>query len=192
MQLLFDLFPVIAFFVAFKFANVFVATAVLLVALVVQISVQWIRFRKVSQLALISAALGLVFGSLTLILHNEAFIQWKLSIVDWLLALMFAGSRYIGDKTLLERALGEALTLERKTWVALNWQWAALYFVIGSINVWVMQRMSLDTWVNFKLLSAFAPSLALIVGQIAWLAKQGKLSDAVAEESPAPAREEKS
>lgn len=192
MQLLFDLFPVIAFFVAFKFANVFVATAVLLVALVVQISVQWIRFRKVSQLALISAALGLVFGSLTLILHNEAFIQWKLSIVDWALAIMFAASRYIGDKTLLERALGEALTLERKTWIALNWQWAALYFAIGSINVWVMQRMSLDTWVNFKLLSAFAPSLALIAGQIAWLAKQGKLSDPV-EEAPAPAApEEKS
>jgi intracellular septation protein len=192
MQLLFDLFPVIAFFAAFKFANVFVATAVLLVALVVQMCVQWVRFRKISQLALISAALGLVFGSLTLILHNEAFIQWKLSIVDWLLAVMFAASRYIGDKTLLERALGEALTLDRKTWITLNWQWAALYFVLGSLNVWVMRRLSLDAWVNFKLLSAFAPSLALVAGQVAWLAKQGKLSDpAPAESAAAAAPEEK-
>jgi Intracellular septation protein A len=87
MQLLFDFFPVIAFFIAYKLTDIYVATAVIIVAVLAQTAVQWIRHRKVSSMALISAALVLVFGGLTLAIHDEMFIKWKVTVVNW------AGSR---------------------------------------------------------------------------------------------------
>jgi intracellular septation protein len=86
MQPLFELLPVILFFVTYRFTDIFVATGVLIVAVVVQTTVTWVRDRKVSTVALISAALILVFGGLTLIVHDKTFIQWKVTVLDWLLA----------------------------------------------------------------------------------------------------------
>ena len=94
MQLLFDFFPVIAFFVTYKLTgDMFAATAVIIVAVIAQTAIQWFRHRKVSSMALISGALVLVFGGLTLLIHDKAFIQWKVTVVNWLFALGFLASR---------------------------------------------------------------------------------------------------
>ena len=137
MQLLFDFFPVIAFFVAYKLTDIYVATGVIIVAVVVQTAVQWVRHRKVSSMALISGALVLVFGGLTLIIHDTTFIQWKVTVVNWLFAVAFAASRYFGDRTIIERLLGENLTLEQHLWRRLNWAWALFFSVVGAVNLYV-------------------------------------------------------
>src|SRR5688572_664690 len=113
MQLLFDFFPVIAFFVTYKVtANLFVATAVIIVAVIAQTAIQWFRHRKVSSMALISGALVLVFGGLTLLIHDKVFIQWKVTAVNWLFALAFLATRFFGDKLLIERIMGENVQLQ--------------------------------------------------------------------------------
>ena len=89
MQLLLDLLPVIAFFIAYKMADIYVATAVLIVGVLLQTAYSWIRHRKVSPMLLVSAVLVLVFGGLTLLIHDNTFIQWKPTIVNWLFAAAF-------------------------------------------------------------------------------------------------------
>ena len=88
MQLLFDFFPIIVFFVAFKVYDMYVATAAIIVAMAVQISVQWIRKRTVNRMLLVSGLLVALFGGATLVLRNPIFIQWKPTIFNWVLALV--------------------------------------------------------------------------------------------------------
>src|SRR5437868_9596986 len=98
MQLLFDFLPVIAFFIAYKLADIYVATGVIIVAVIVQTAIQWVRHRKVSSMALVSAVLVLIFGGLTLAVHDKAFIQWKVTVVNWLFAAAFLASQFIGER----------------------------------------------------------------------------------------------
>ena len=123
MQLLFDFFPLIIFFIAYKFAGIFVATGVLIAAVLVQVSVQWIRHRKVSSMMLISAVLVLIFGGLTLWIHDEAFIKWKVTVVNWLLAAGFFASQFIGERPIVQRMMDANITLERPLWLRLNSMW---------------------------------------------------------------------
>ena len=105
MQLLFDFLPVIAFFVAYKLADIYVATLVIIVATVVQVAVHWLRTRRVNPMHLVSAGLVLVFGGLTLAIRDAAFIMWKPTIVNWLFAAAFFASqwRWFGGQPLVQR-----------------------------------------------------------------------------------------
>jgi intracellular septation protein len=150
MQLLFDLLPLIAFFAAYKFGGIYVATGVLIVAVVIQAAVQWIRTRKVSPMMLASAALVLVFGGLTLVLKDPNFIKWKPTILYWAFAAAFVGSRFIGRKTLVERVFSEALSVEPDYWRLANTLYALFFAVIGFANLYVAFNYSEETWVYFK------------------------------------------
>jgi intracellular septation protein len=179
MQLLFDFLPVIAFFVAYKLTDIYVATGVIIVAVVAQTAIQWFRHRKVSTMALISGGLVLVFGGLTLLIHDKAFIQWKVTVVNWLFATAFIASRFIGERTVIERLLGENLTLDRTLWRRLNWAWALFFLAIGAVNLYVAYNFREEVWVNFKLFGVLGLTLAFAVGQGVWLASK------VAPEPPA-------
>lgn len=172
MQLLFDFFPLIAFFVAYKFAGIFVATGVIIAAVLVQTATQWIRHRKVSSMALISAALVLVFGGLTLWIHDEAFIKWKVTVVNWLFAAGFFVSQLIGERPMIQRLIGASVTLERPLWLKLNSIWAAFFLVLGAINLYVMYNFSTDVWVNFKVYGLFGLTAAFALLQGVWLASK--------------------
>jgi intracellular septation protein len=172
MQLLFDFFPVIAFFVTYKLTDIYVATGVIIVAVVIQTSVQWIRHRKVSSMALISGALVLLFGGLTLAIHDKAFIQWKVTIVNWLFASAFLATLVFGERTLIERMLGENVQLERPLWRKLNLAWAGFFFLVGTLNLYVAQRFSENVWVNFKLFGVLGLTLVFALAQGAWLASK--------------------
>src|SRR6188474_764734 len=151
MQLLFDFFPVIAFFVTYKLTgDLFTATAVIIVAVIAQTAITWFRFRKVSSMALISGVLILIFGGLTLAIHDKSFIQWKVTVVNWLLALGFLASRFFGDKVMVQRMMGEQLQLEPAMWRRLNWMWIGFFAVQGGINLYVMYNFSESAWVDFK------------------------------------------
>src|SRR5512143_1644145 len=105
MKFLFDLLPVLLFFIAYKLDCIYVATAVLIVASLAQVAWLWFRHRRVEKMPLITALLVLVLGGATLLLHDETFIKWKPTVVNWLFALAFLVSQFIGGKTLIERMM---------------------------------------------------------------------------------------
>lgn len=173
MQLLIDFFPVIAFFAAFKLTgDMFVATAVIIGAVILQTAYQWIRHRKVSSMALISGALVLVFGGLTLLIHDDAFIKWKVSVVNWLFGAAFIASRFVGERTVIERLMGEAVQLERELWRTLNWAWASFFLFLGTLNVYVFKNFSNDTWVDFKFYGVIGLTLVFALAQGLWIASK--------------------
>ena len=174
MQLLFDFLPLIAFFAGYKLSgdNIFVATGVLIVAVIVQTAVQWIRHRKVSQMAMVSAALVLIFGALTLAIHDKLFIQWKFTIVNWLFSGAFLASHFFGERPLIERIMGENVTLPRHQWLRLSWAWVVYFLVMGALNLYVAYNFEESVWVNFKLYGTIGLTLLFALAQGFWLASK--------------------
>jgi intracellular septation protein len=169
MQLLFDFFPLVAFFAAYIAFDLYVATATIMVAIGLQIAYQWFRHRKVNNMLLISGALVAVFGGITLILRNPLFIQWKVTVVNWLFAAAFLGSQLFGSKTFTERLMGHAVQLDPALWRQLNTLWVANFAVIGAINLYVMYNFDEQTWVYFKTWGMIGMSLLMAVGQALWI-----------------------
>jgi intracellular septation protein len=178
MQFLVDLLPVIAFFVAYKMAGIYVATAVLIVGVLAQTAVSWIRHRKVSGMLLTSAVLVLVFGGLTLLVHDATFIKWKPTIVNWLFAAAFLGSQFMKGPSIIQRMLGENVTLEPRDWTRLNLMWVAFFAFSGVLNLWVAFNFDEATWVNFKLFGLMGITLVFALLQGVWIARKAEHSDA--------------
>lgn len=172
MQLLFDFFPVIAFFVTYKLTDIYVATGVLIAVVVVQTAYQWLRHRKVSAIALISGGMVLVFGGLTLWIHDEMFIKWKVTVVNWLLAAGFLLSHFVGDRPFIQRMLSGNIELERASWLKLSWMWIAFFTIIGAINLYVMYTFSTDVWAAFKLYGTIGLTLVFALLQGFWIASK--------------------
>ena len=172
MQVLFDFLPVIVFFVAYKLYGMYVATAAIMVAMSIQIAIQWITKRTVNKLLLISGALVLVFGAITIALRNPLFIQWKPTIVNWLFAVAFLGSRYIGEKTLIQRMMDHAIDLPLPMWRRLNLMWIGNFAFLGGANIYVVYNFSEAAWVNFKLYGMLGLTLLMALIQGIWIARQ--------------------
>jgi intracellular septation protein len=180
MKFLFDLFPVIVFFVAFKFAGIYVATGLAIVATFLQIGYLLARGRKVEPMLWVSLVIIVIFGGATLALHDETFIKWKPTILYWLFGGVLAGAALGFKKNLIRAMLGDKVQLPDAAWSKLNWSWVGFFVVMGVLNLIVAFRFSTDTWVNFKLFGGMGLMLAFILAQGLFLAKY------VEEESPRP------
>jgi intracellular septation protein len=178
MQFLVDLLPVIAFFVAYKLADIYVATGVLIVGVLLQTVISWIRHRKVSPMLLTSAALVLVFGGLTLMIHDPVFIKWKPSIVNWLFAIAFLASQFMRGPTIIERMMGKNVELDGDSWRKLNLAWVSFFTLAGALNLYVAFHYPEATWVNFKLFGLMGLTLAFALGQGFWIARKAESSAA--------------
>ena len=170
MQILIDFLPIIVFFATYKFAGMYAATGAIMVAMALQIGFQWVRDRTDSKMLLTSGILVAVFGGITLLLRNPIFIQWKPTVVNWLFAAAFLGSRYIGEKTLTERMMGEAVQLEPVMWRQLNLMWIGNFSFLGAANLYVVYNFDEATWVNFKLFGMLGLTLVMVVIQVLWIA----------------------
>ena len=165
MKLLFDLFPVVLFFLAYKQYDIYVATGVLMVATAGQITFSWLRHRKVEKLHVVTFVVVLAFGGLTVFLRNPVFIKWKPTIVYGLLALAFLGSQFVGARPLTRALLGTVFELSDGAWRRLNLVWTVFFVAMAALNLIVAYRFSEDTWVNFKLFGLMGLTLAFVVGQ---------------------------
>ena len=170
MQLLIDFFPIIVFFVAYKVAGMYWATAAIIVAMGVQMAIQWVRERKINKMLLVSAILVAFLGGVTLALREPIFIQWKPTVVNWLFALAFLGSEFIGKKNLTERVMGHAVQLDVTMWRQLNMIWVANFTILGAANLFVVYNFDEATWVNFKLFGMLGLTLVTAFGQALWIA----------------------
>ncbi len=171
MKLLFDFLPVVLFFVAFKLYGIYVATAVIMVATVAQVAWVWWRERKLEKMPLVTLALVLVLGGATLIFHNEEFVKWKPTVVNWLFGLVFIGSQWIGERPMIQRMLSANLELPTTVWSRLNWMWSGFFMTMGVLNLWVAYQFDTETWVNFKLFGLLGLTLVFVIAQGFYLAR---------------------
>ncbi len=150
MKQLLDFVPVILFFITFKLYDIYIATAVVIVATIIQVTFTWFKYKKVETMQWITLGLILVMGGATLYLQDEQFIKWKLTIIEWLFGIAFLGSQFIGKKTFVERMMGASLELPSLVWKKLNLMWAGFFISVGFINIYVMQNYNTNDWVTFK------------------------------------------
>lgn len=173
MKFLFDIFPVVLFFVAFKLGGIYVATSVAIVATFAQIGWAWFRHRKVDTMLWVSLIIITVFGGMTLFFHNENFIKWKPTVLYWSFAAALAGSTLILGKNLIRSLLGAQMNLPDPVWQRLNWSWIGFFIFMGIANLAVAFALnfSTDQWVNFKMFGGIGLLLLFALGQGLLLSK---------------------
>ena len=175
MKFLFDLFPVILFFVAFKFADIYTATIVAMIATIAQILWVYYRHRKIDAMQWMSLVLIVVLGALTIFLQDKTFIQLKPTALYWLFAAGLFISAQFFNKNWIQVLMGKQVTLKentaRNTWSRLNLAWSIFFFSMGGLNLYVAFQFSEDTWVNFKLFGTTALLIVFVIAQGFWLSK---------------------
>jgi intracellular septation protein len=203
MKLLFDLLPVILFFVTYKVAGSFpqqsiamagaalgwmvgdgtvpdgqapilLATAVAIIASVLQVGWLLLRGKRVDPMLWVSLAVIVVFGGATIWFHDETFIKWKPSILYWLFGSALLLGHIVWKRNLLKSLLGTQLDVPGPVWGRLLWAWIAFFGVMGIVNLAVAYSVSTDTWVNFKLFGLFGLTLVFTLGIGVYLARHMK------------------
>ncbi|MDH4151831.1 MAG: septation protein A [Betaproteobacteria bacterium] len=174
MKFLFDIFPVILFFAAFKLYGIYVATAVAIAATILQIGWVWLKHRKIDNMQWISLGLIVVFGGATLLLRDETFIKWKPTVLYWLFALTLLVSEAAFKKNLIRSMMEKQVTAPDAIWRKLLGGWIVFFVVMGVLNLYVAYGYSTDTWVNFKLFGGIGLMIAFVIGQAILLAPHMK------------------
>jgi intracellular septation protein len=170
MHFLADYFPLLLFFVAFKLWGIYTATAVAIVASVVQIAYFRLHRGRVAPVHWVSLAIIAVFGGATLLLHDETFIKWKPTVLYWLFALILAAGRLVFRRNLIS-ALLAGMTLPEPVWARLTWAWVAFLAAMGAANLYVAANFTTDAWVNFKVWGGIGLFMLAAVATVASVAR---------------------
>jgi len=171
MKFLFDLLPVILFFVAFKLADIYVATGVAIAASFAQVGWLKLRGKKVEPMLWASLAIIAVFGGATLLLQDETFIKWKPTVLYWMFGLVLAAAALLFRRNLIRAMLSEQVQLPEPIWSRLNWSWIGFFAFMGAANLYVAYNYSTDLWVNFKLFGGMGLMLLFVLAQGLLLAR---------------------
>ncbi|BAV33350.1 septation protein A [Sulfuricaulis limicola] len=179
MKFLYDLFPLLLFFAAFKFYGIYAATAVAIAASFAQVGYFWFRHHRVETMHVVTLAVIAVFGGLTLLLHDDTFIKWKPTLVYWILGALVLASQRFGRKTIVERMMSAQIALPANVWKRLNLSWGIFFAVLGAVNIYVAfyYRLDLDAqtrqdiWVNFKVFGLLGITLLFVVVQAFFMAR---------------------
>ena len=179
-----DFIPLFLFFIVYKLdprtvevagqqvtlGGIFSATGVLIASSIIVYGILFLTQRKLEKSQWLTLAACLVFGSLTLAFHSETFLKWKAPVVNWLFALAFTGSHFIGDRLLIKRLMGHALTLPDAVWARLNVAWIIFFLFSGAANLFVAFTFQ-SIWVDFKVFGSLGMTLLFLVGQGIYLSR---------------------
>ena len=174
MKFLFDLFPIILFFVAFKTGDIFIATGVAIVATIAQIAYLRLHHGKVEPMQWVSLAVIVLFGGATLLAQSETFIKWKPTVLYWLMGGALLVGQLLFRKNFIQSLMGAQIELPAPVWLKLNWAWTGFFSAMGVLNLWVAYNFDTDTWVNFKLFGGMGLMLAFVVAQALYLSRHMK------------------
>jgi intracellular septation protein len=150
MKQLLDFLPLVVFFVFYKLYDIYYASGALIVATALALIFTWIKYRKVEKMTQITFAMVVIFGTLTLVFHNDEFIKWKVTVIYVLFSGALLVSQLILKKPLIQRMLGKELTLPDHVWNKLNISWAIFFLLCGLANIYVAFWLPQEVWVNFK------------------------------------------
>ncbi|GAA6141064.1 septation protein A [Hydrogenophaga sp. 5NK40-0174] len=170
MRILLDFFPIALFVAAYKMHDIYIATAVLMAATVVQTGVMYVIDRRLQTIQKVTLGMILVFGTLTLVLQDDRFIKWKPTVLYGAMALVLGAALLIWKKNLLQMLLGSQLKLPEIAWHRSTLMWTAYFLFMAGINAYVAAYYSTEDWVNFKLWGYVFP-IVFLVGQGLYLAK---------------------
>ena len=172
-KFLFDLFPLLLFFVAYRFADIYVATGVAIAAAVLQIGYIKVIGQKIEPMHWINLSVIVVFGGATLWLQNDAFIKFKPTMLYWLFAAILLGSQWIMGTNLLRKLLAGKVELSAAGWRGLNLSWSIFFLFAGALNLFVAFSgyFSESAWVNFKVFGLMGLLIAFVIAQSVWLGK---------------------
>lgn len=173
MKILIDFFPILLFFGAYKFYDIYVGTGVLMAATVVQMGLIYAIDRRLQTMHKITLVLILLFGTLTLVLHDERFIKWKPTVLYTAMAIALAVALWVLKKNFLKLLLGSQLSLPDPVWHRLNQVWIVYCLFMAASNAYVAAYFSTEAWVNFKLWG-YAFPLVFIIGQGFYIARHLK------------------
>ncbi len=179
-----DFIPLILFFIVFKLeprdvelagqvfsvGGIFSATAVLILSSVAVYGSLFAAQRRLEKGQWLTLLGCLFFGGLTLAFHSETFLKWKAPVVNWLFALGFAGSHFIGKQPLIKRVMGHAISLPDPIWTKLNIAWVIFFIVAGGANLFVAFTFH-DIWVDFKVFGSLSMTILFLIGQGIFLAR---------------------
>ncbi len=183
MQLLVDYIPLVVFILAYFYQDIFFATGMLMVAMPVVLVLQWLMTKKINKIYAASTVLVLVLGGATLAFKNPTFLYWKPTVLNWLIAIVFLGSQWIGDKTVVQRMLENAAELSADQWIRLNQIWVVFFSIVGGINIYVAYNFSEAFWVKFKLFGMLGLTLIFVIIQSIWLTLATQKNAAATEDS---------
>lgn len=199
MKLLFDLFPVLLFFLSYnraekypetshqlanqflsgltsgnivtqQMAPILIATAIAVIASVLQILYLFLRRKKIDLMLWVSFFIVSIFGGLTIYFQNDTFVKIKLTIIYWLFAAGFAFSHYVMKKNFLKSMMGTEIVMPEIAWNKLNMVWIGYFLLMGAANLYVALSFSQSTWVSYKFYSFFALPV-FVIGQTFFLMK---------------------
>lgn len=203
MKILFDFLPIALFFGMFKYAEgnqdwaasaatdwlgfmvsggavgpaqapVLLATAVVIIATLLQIL--WIkaRGRKIDTMLWVSLGLVTALGSATIYFHSESFIKWKPTLLYWVMSASLLVGQLVFKKNGIESLMGAQISLPDSVWRKVNFSWVAFFTAMGFLNLWVAFSFSTGTWVNFKLFGSMGLMLAFVLLQAIFLTRHIK------------------
>jgi intracellular septation protein len=172
-KFLFDLFPLILFFIAYRYADIYTATAVAIAASVAQFI--WLRAtgKRIEMTHWINLSVIVIFGGATLWLQSDVFIKWKPTVLYWLFGGALLGARYVLGRNLMRKLLGGQLELSDALWDKLNLSWSLFFIVAGAVNLFVAfsGHFTESQWVNFKVFGLMGLLLVFVIAQSLWLGK---------------------
>lgn len=178
-KFLFDLFPLILFFVVYRFADIYAATATAVALSIAQIV--WLKLtrRTIETTHWINLTVIVLFGGATLLLHDDAFIKWKPTVLYWVFGAVLLGGRMIGRNP-MRKLMGQQISLPEAAWNKLNFSWALFFLAAGFINLYVAfsGRFTEAQWVTFKVFGLMGLLLVFVIGQSIWLSRHMQLDEA--------------
>lgn len=193
MKFLFDLFPVILFFITLKVAEkaasasivlskiltmvgitaavkpslvpIMLATIAVIIGSIIQIIWAKLHYKKVDNTLWLSALLVAILGGMTLYFQNDAFIKWKPTLLYWSFAVVLIGAKLFSKKNIIKMMMGKEIQLPETIWSNLNIAWAIFFSALGALNLYVAFHYSIDTWASFKLFGTMGLMFIFIIAQ---------------------------
>ncbi|WP_321406609.1 septation protein A [Tolumonas auensis] len=150
MKQLLDFIPLIIFFTVYKLHDIYAATGALMATTLLQMIVVWFMYKKLERSQLITLALVLVFGAMTLFFHNEAFIKWKVTVLYAAFGSALWISQFLFRKPLIKKMLGKEMSLPDAVWNRINFSWGLFLWMVGALNVYIAFYLPTEIWVDFK------------------------------------------
>ena len=169
-----DFLPVVVFFIIYKAYDIYYATASLIIITVAQVFYEIIFNKKIPKMQIIVAILVIIFGGATLYFHNDEFIKWKVSIINWLMGIAFIINTYFMKETFIEKLMKNSLSMDIKNWKFLNNLWGIFFIFLGTLNIIIAIFCSTDIWVNFKVFGILGLTFLFVIVQSIYISKHIK------------------
>ena len=180
-KLLLDLGPLLLFFFANSYGGIYFATGAFMVATIITLGISYYLIRRFPVMPIVTAVIVMVFGALTLWLHNDTFIKLKPTIINLIFALILAGGVAFTRVGLLKYLFGPVFHLTEDGWRRLSLRWACFFFALAILNEIVWRNFSMDFWIYFKVFGLIGLMLVFSMSQFPFIQR-----NMIAEKEPKP------